>query len=170
MAGASLVRRVPTNPPALLCVDDHAIYLPVRKAYLELHGYVVLTASSGREGLQLLAEHRIDGVVLDYRMPEMDGAEVAREIRRTRPDLPIIMLSGYPHEIPADVRSLVNAAVMKGESPTALLEALYQVLPNPVLQPHAATASRDSIQQTRRQVQRVKEAAAERLRRISGKR
>jgi len=168
MVGVSPIRRDPKQPATLLCIDDRVIYLPIRKAYLESHGYAVLTAASGREGLQLLAEHMIAAVVLDYRMPEMNGGEVARVIRRTRPGLPIIMLSGFAGEIPSDVRSLVNVVVAKGEGTKALLEALETALPNAVLSPRVQAPTRGSIKQTRQQVQRTREAVAERRRRFSG--
>ena len=135
MARPLPVRRAPQDPTTLLCIDDQAHYLPVRKAVLESRGFEVFTASSGREGLEILRKHKIDGVVLDYRMPEMNGGEVANEIRRSWPDLPIVLLSGFPHEIPAQVLSLVNAVVVKGRGPGELLQAIETVLPDATLKP-----------------------------------
>ncbi len=65
----------------LLCMEDF--------------GYKVLTASSAREGLEIFASHVIDAVILDYQMPEMNGELVAAEMRRTKPRVPILMLSGW---------------------------------------------------------------------------
>jgi CheY-like chemotaxis protein len=145
----------------LLCIDDQAAYLPVRKAFLESHGYQVLIASSGRNGLEILRQRPIDGVILDYRMPDMDGGEVALEIRRTRPDLPIIMLSGFPQEIPPPVRAFVDVLVQKGRNLSLLLAALETLPPNSVLKRRPPTASK--------QIKLVKEATTER-RRASGRR
>jgi CheY-like chemotaxis protein len=61
----------------ILCIDDEPVGLRVRKMLLESQGYKVLTATSGREGLQLFATHPVDAVVLDYTMPEMNGDQVA---------------------------------------------------------------------------------------------
>jgi len=58
-------------------------------------GHGVTVAASGEEGLRTLAEAAPDLVLLDYAMPAMHGAEVAREIRKTHPDLPIVFVTGY---------------------------------------------------------------------------
>lgn len=135
-------RRVGKHPVVLLCIDDQAAYLPARKAFLELRGYEVFTAASGPEGLAILKQRRVDCVVLDYRMPVMDGAEVARQIRRMRQSPPIIMFSGVPQEIPPSVRTLVDALVMKGRDLSALLDALEALLPRQAIRPRPSTHTR----------------------------
>src|SRR5690349_19570439 len=67
--------------PKVLCIDDQVSGLHVRKIFLEASGYAVLTASTGREGLQMRKSQPMAAVVLDYRMPEMDGGPVAGAIR-----------------------------------------------------------------------------------------
>src|SRR5438552_1176727 len=79
----------------LLCIDDNQSSLNICKIILEDFGYKVLTASSAREGLEIFASHVIDAVILDYQMPEMNGELVAAEMRRTKPRVPILMLSGW---------------------------------------------------------------------------
>jgi CheY-like chemotaxis protein len=91
---------------------------------LEAQNYRVLTAPSGQEGLALLASNSVDAVILDYQMPSMNGAEVARSIRQKWPDLPIVMLSGYPEDVPEDVLRLVNAFVTKGGAPEQLFTTI----------------------------------------------
>ena len=76
----------------LLCVDDNQSSLKICKMVLEDFGYRVLTASSGREGLEVFVSNAIDAVILDYQMPEMNGELVAAEIRKTNPRVPILML------------------------------------------------------------------------------
>ena len=61
------------GPKTVLCVDDEAIGLRVRKILLEGHGFKVLTASSGQQGLTIFDENKVDLVVLDYYMPGMNG-------------------------------------------------------------------------------------------------
>ena len=69
----------------VLCVDDEKIGLRVRKIMLESRGYAVLTANNGPEGLKVFDENHVDLVVLDYFMPDLNGGEVASEMRRRRP-------------------------------------------------------------------------------------
>ena len=77
----------------LLCIDDNEDMLECEKAFLESFGYTVLTAASGSKGLELASMYSVDVVIVDYLMPEMNGQEVAIEMRRLKPQAPIIMLS-----------------------------------------------------------------------------
>src|SRR3954447_14213795 len=91
----------PSEPRAtLLLVDDGPENRMFLRAMLERAGYRVLVADSGPVGLRLLEEHGADLIVLDYMMPEMDGAEVARRVRArddTR-EVPILMLTASSEE------------------------------------------------------------------------
>src|SRR5579863_8982530 len=80
----------------VLCIDDNQDVLECERAFLETFGYTVLTASSGGRGLELASMHPVDVVILDYFMLEMDGGEVAMEIRRRMPNAPIILLTEGP--------------------------------------------------------------------------
>jgi CheY-like chemotaxis protein len=144
-----------------------ADYLPVRKAFLESQGYQVFIAPSGREGLEILGRNKIDAVVLDYRMPEMNGAEVASEIRRAWPGLPIILLTGFPGEIAPAVHAIVNAVVLKGQGPLVLLESIEAALPEKVLEPRTETPTPNSVELTRKRVQHMREPIQGRRKRIN---
>lgn len=111
----------------ILCIDDEALGLQIRRAVLERAGYQVLTAIDGASGLSLFRENPVDGVVLDYYMPEMDGGTVAETMRRERPQVPIMLLSAYIN-LPAEVTALADMTVLKGESPVDLLEKLRLML------------------------------------------
>ncbi len=113
--------------PNILCIDDRLDGLNVRKLMLETQGYSVLTADNGESGLRLLAEHPTDAVVLDYRMEAMDGLAVATAIRARYGQLPIVLLSGYPKDIPRELLDLVNATIPKGEDPQVLLNELRRL-------------------------------------------
>lgn len=115
------------STPTILCIDDEALGLQIRKAVLERAGYQVLTAVDGPTGLNLFRSHPIDGVVLDYYMPEMDGGAVAETMRRERPDIPIMLLSAYIN-LPAEVVTLVDVTLLKGEGPVELLDKLQSML------------------------------------------
>lgn len=111
----------------LLCVDDRAASLEVRRLLLEREGYEVLTASDGTAGLELFADRPVDLVVLDYHMPEPNGAVVAQRMRALKPQVPVIMLSAY-FEPPPDAAGFIDAYVTKGESPRVLLDQISHLI------------------------------------------
>ena len=115
------------GPKTLLCVDDEKVGLRVRKIMLESHGFKVLTASSGLQGLAVFDENDIDLVVLDYYMPGLNGGDVAAEMRRRRPQVPIIFLSAY-FSLPASALELANAFITKGDPPDVLIEKIEQLV------------------------------------------
>ena len=114
----------------VLCVDDEVVGLRVRKILLERAGYQVLTAADGHSGLELFAAQPVEAVVLDYAMPGMHGGEVARKMRQTKPQVPILLLSAYVG-LPEEVSSLVDVYMTKGEGAPALLEKLGNLLSLP---------------------------------------
>jgi CheY-like chemotaxis protein len=116
---------VPTK--TVLCVDDEKIGLRVRKLMLEGHGFRVLTATNGQQGLALFDNNQVDVVVLDYYMPGLNGGEVAVELRRRRADVPIIFFSAY-FSLPPHALELANAFLTKGDPPEVLLEKIEQLM------------------------------------------
>jgi CheY-like chemotaxis protein len=110
----------PTSKRTILCIDDDESVLRYEKALLERSGYTVLTASSAQQGLRLATMCKCDAVLLDYEMPGMNGHQVASEIKRVRPDLMVILLSGS--DVPSHALASVDAFVPK-------LEASRQLLP-----------------------------------------
>src|ERR1035437_10604309 len=110
----------------LLCIDDNRDVLECEKAFLETFGYTVLTAPSGGKGLELASIHSVDVVIVDYFMPEMNGPEVAIEMRRLRPQAPIIMLSGAV-DVPEQVLKWVDAFVAKDRLASQLLSVIAQL-------------------------------------------
>jgi len=81
----------------VLLVDDEDTVLAVGGRMLQRMGFDVRTAADGREALAVVREDpdAIRCVILDLTMPHMDGEEAFREIRRIRPDLPVVLSSGY---------------------------------------------------------------------------
>jgi DNA-binding response OmpR family regulator len=90
------------------------------KALLERSGYAVLTAASAQQGLKLVSTCKCDAVLLEYEMREMNGHEIASEIKLVKPELAVILLSR--REVPSRALALVDAIVPK-------LEASQQLLP-----------------------------------------
>ncbi len=81
----------------VLVVDDERDVREVATLMLERLGYRVLTAQDGRDGVQVFRSraHEIDAVLLDLTMPRMSGDEALAEMRCTRPDLPVVLMTGY---------------------------------------------------------------------------
>ena len=96
----------------ILCIDDDHSILGYQRALLERRGFCVLTAASARQGLQIAAAFALAAVIVDYHMPEMNGHEVATEIKRLRPHTPIIMVSS-DEEIAEYALKMVDAFVSK---------------------------------------------------------
>jgi len=82
-------------PALVLVVDDERnIQLTLSRA-LSMAGYAVETAEGGREALEKIAALPVDVVVMDVRMPDLDGLAVLEKARETRPDLPVLIMSGH---------------------------------------------------------------------------
>jgi two-component system alkaline phosphatase synthesis response regulator PhoP len=82
----------------ILLVDDEPKIVQLARDYLEHAGFGVVTARDGREALQAVRQHRPDLVVLDLGLPEMDGLDVTRTLRRDS-NLPIVMLTARDDEV-----------------------------------------------------------------------
>ena len=115
------------RPKTVLCVDDEKIGLRVRKIMLESRGYKVLTASNGPEGLKVFDDNEVDVVVLDYYMPDQNGGEVAAEMRRRRPGVPIVYLSAY-FSLPPEALQVADAFLTKGDPPDVLIQKIQNLL------------------------------------------
>jgi CheY-like chemotaxis protein len=63
-------------------------------------------------------------------MPKMDGAELALRIKSDRPELPVLMFTGYPADVPEDVRRSVDAFVVKGDPAEKLLQTIRDLVPS----------------------------------------
>jgi len=89
-----------TGSGRVLLVEDEDIVRSFAVRALKRQGYEVFEAATGVEALEVMAKHddKIDIVVSDVVMPEMDGPTLLRELRKKNPDLKFIFVSGYPHE------------------------------------------------------------------------
>jgi DNA-binding response OmpR family regulator len=92
------VERAPSKQWKILVVDDEVHILQTLRYNLEKNGYLVCTAGDGRQALSILEIEKPDLCVLDIMLPELDGTEVCREIRK-RSNMPVLMLSAKDQEI-----------------------------------------------------------------------
>ena len=78
----------------VLVIDDEQGIRTLLDTLLSRKGYDVVLAEGGRKGLDLFRRERPDVVVLDLKMPEMDGITVLQQVRSLKPDQPVIILTG----------------------------------------------------------------------------
>lgn len=93
-----------TAQPVILTIDDESVIRRSIHAYLEDYDYRVFEADNGRSGLEIYEREHIDLVLVDLRMPELGGLQVLSKIRSTRPDMPVIVVSGA-----GDISDVVEA-------------------------------------------------------------
>jgi len=87
-----------SNTPVVLIVDDEPGILHVASRFVQQWGFEVVTAHNGREAIEVLQHRRIDIVMVDLRMPEVDGLAVLGAIRDTAPDCRAILMTGHTTE------------------------------------------------------------------------
>lgn len=122
--------------PVVLIVDDEKNLLELYRNELCAEGYEVLVASTGKEAVELLQKRKPDVVVMDIRMPEMDGIEALGKVVARHRNIPVIIntaFSAYQEDFRAWA---AEEYVIKSSDLTQLREALERVLkksqsPNP---------------------------------------
>jgi CheY-like chemotaxis protein len=103
--------------PKILCIDDSVSGLSVRRQLFQRHGHEVATARSGVEGIERFRKEKFELVVVDYVMPEMNGGETIRQLRKINPNIAIILLSGYADTLALEHRvPEADAVLHKGRS------------------------------------------------------
>lgn len=86
------------TPIRVLLVEDDLRLQTLGRKILERHGYLVLLAGDGRAAVELAGSSHPDLVLMDVSLPEMDGLEATRLIKRAQPDLPIVALTAHAME------------------------------------------------------------------------
>jgi len=121
------------NQSTLLCIHRD----PAELLHLEQHGYRLVTASCGQEGLRLLMSQAVDAVVIEFHPGLFDGAVVASEIKRVKPGLPIVMVCDNV-ELANDALKAVDAIVVKSDGQHFLVATIHFVLSVEWEQQHTA--------------------------------
>jgi signal transduction histidine kinase len=117
---------MPTSTPyRILCVDDEASGLKLRQLILERKGYLVSTAATVSEALALFKSTGIALVVTDHLLDRETGAAMAKEMKRLKPTVPIIVLSGTTETL--EGMESIDAFISKAEGPESLLEKMTQL-------------------------------------------
>ena len=111
----------------ILCVDDEPTALAVRSRVLSRAGYVVLTASDGAAALELFKCIRADLIIMDHGLPGLSGTQVAAEMKRLKPAVPIVLLSGLL-EAPLG-NEHADLVITKGMPAAEFLRAVGKLIP-----------------------------------------
>ena len=107
----------------LMLVDDEERFLQTTAKLIQKKGYDVVTAASGRECLEKLKHELIHVVILDVKMPGMDGVETLKKIKQYNPRIEVIMLTGHATADSA-VEGLKSGATDYLQKPTSIEELL----------------------------------------------
>lgn len=109
-----------------LFVDDETEYLQTAIKRMKKRGMDVIGVSSGPEALSVLAEQKIDVVIMDMRMPGMDGIQALREIKRHHPLVEVIMLTGHA-SMEAAIQGMELGAFDYLMKPIDIDELIYKI-------------------------------------------
>jgi CheY-like chemotaxis protein len=120
--------KVPHFLYRVLVVDDDASIRKVMEAVLERHGYTVISAADGLEGLQALSKSLPDAVISDLNMPRMSGFEFLGIVRKRFPHIATIAMTGEYVAKDDSSRILADAFFEKGNPPTELSDELAKLL------------------------------------------
>ena len=115
-----------SRKPTLLCVDDNQTALHVRKLVLESAGYSVLVASNFATAMGLFSSSAVDLVLTDHVMEDGSGTELAAAMKRFRPDVPIVIISGLV-EAPEGIEQ-ADLFISKADSPPQVLQKISELL------------------------------------------
>ncbi len=88
---------IPGGKEHIVFVDDEEFIVDIAQQMLEMLGYRVVGKTDSREAFAYFKEHagEVDLVITDFTMPHMTGLDLAKEIRKIRPELPILLCTGY---------------------------------------------------------------------------
>ena len=122
--------QAPGERPCVLLVEDDPALRRYLEVVLQRAGYDVMSAGDGLEAMKVLLATRVDVIVTDALMPNLDGYELCRFVRNSRPlaHLPIILLSALDPKNTTDESEQVNAFLAKPVSPEDLLACISEVI------------------------------------------
>jgi CheY-like chemotaxis protein len=112
------LKRVEVKDPKarILAVDDESIVLDSFRKILVIAGYSVDTVETGPEAVGLVRKNDYDFVFTDFKMPEMDGVEVTKAVKHLRPDVDVVLITGYA-SIESAVETMKHGAMDYVEKP-----------------------------------------------------
>jgi CheY-like chemotaxis protein len=115
-----------SNTPVILCVDDEAAALAARCLVLSSAGYRVLTAPDGAAALEIFLCIQVDLVVIDYCLPGLTGAQVAAEMKRLKPAIPVVLFTGFVEAPPGSEHA--DVLITKGRPVVEFLSEVGKLI------------------------------------------
>jgi DNA-binding response OmpR family regulator len=113
----------------ILFVDDYKAIRDFCQREFEKEGYGVILAGNGEEALTALSKYTIDIVILDFRMPKVDGLETIKRIRQHTEDIPVIFFTAHSEYIPANGRVVgADACIEKSDDLKELKSAVARLI------------------------------------------
>ena len=125
---------MPHTKATILLVEDEELLRAGVQEVLEIQGYTVITAPDGEQALACLGAQTIDLIITDLVMPKMDGVDFVKQLRKIKPDLPVIVVSGSTRNIMQryGIDSIqvpgANASLPKPFKSVDLIEQVRQLL------------------------------------------
>jgi two-component system response regulator AtoC len=112
-------------PKRILLVDDEELVRVTLKEFLSILGLEVVEASSGSEGIEKAQQVEFQILITDYKMPDMTGIEMIREILKFKRDFKIVILSGYVGEITNEMLEGIEvSAILQKPADLGVLERI----------------------------------------------
>ncbi|HEY1676622.1 MAG TPA: response regulator [Candidatus Sulfotelmatobacter sp.] len=111
------------NNIRVLCIESHQEYLDALRCMLETVGYEVVSATTGSQGLSMFTRQPIQGVLLEFDLPDATGSAVRAEMKRIKPDVPVLLFAGVGSQTPFLLR-FFDSYLRHADSPQRAFEAL----------------------------------------------
>ena len=115
-----------SEPIRVLLVDDEESYVETLKKRLTRRGLTVFAAGGGEAALEILAANPVDVVLLDVKMPGMDGMEALSRIKQAHPDVEVIMLTGHAN-VDVAIRGMEQGAFDYLMKPAEMDDLYYKI-------------------------------------------
>lgn len=124
------------NKPCIMIVDDEDIVRTSLSSWLLEDGYEVITVESGKKALEAFKKSNCDLMLVDLKMPEMDGLELMKEVKKLIPDLPIIIMTAYA-TVDTAVKAIKEGAydyIMKPFDPEEISITIKKIIRQQILE------------------------------------
>lgn len=114
--------------PKILTIDDEVDFVEMVKNYFSLRGYDVFTALRGITGLKIIEEEKPDVVLIDLKMPGIDGDQVLKQMKKTHPQGKAIMITAFKDEGETEKKFMNIGVFAYFEKPISSMKKLEEVI------------------------------------------